>query len=290
MTAEVQVSMNLTYPKQPEPPIGARAAWEADEFAIVAPAKSLTVQADLGSVTLGRGSPWAARHVLLRASAPVLNDPAGINVTAFVTREPSAEEASMVVVTVVPDDPRGEPVEGATILGPFDSTCGRDTACERGVTIFARWVGQDPDGQVDLSWSYHVLAAFTGTGIPPGATLTAEVDKAIDLGPKSPRLHGQAAGSLKLEPDGSGTSGLLRLGLTAPDLGNAFLGDSPPAVAVLRLRAAVKDGGTPAGLYASAWVPYGRTDDIAIADDGTETQVVVLPFGTCGPGRQRSDH
>jgi hypothetical protein len=282
VTAFVRASVHLTYMQRLELPTGATATWNADEFATIAPAPALTAQADLGGVTLGRETPWAARHLLVRGSAAILNAP-DADVTSFLRWEPSGEDRPPVIVTLVPDDSATPvPSDAGAIIAPL-AGCPPATECARGFTAIARWAQLGPDEQVQLNWSYGALARFPGgAGIPVGASLKVEVDNTIDLGPTSPRLRGQANGSFELQPDGSRRYGELKLGVTAFDLGgDAFLGQPPPAVAVVRLRATLKNRGTPAGLTAGHMVHDARGEPLQIADDGSEARAVVFPFGNC---------
>ena len=283
---EVRIAANvgLVYDRSESPPPGATATWEAGEFTAAAPPPAVPASIDLGRTTLGRDSPLAARHVVLRASAALLADPTATDITAYVRSEVTDAKPAQAIVTMVADDATDQtPADAAALVQPFTG-CPRAVECVRGFTVVARWLGTDPDDTVDVDWSFDAIARFVDSAaIPADATLAAEVDKRLDLGLASPRLQAHAEGSFDLVPANGRKGARIRLVVTAPTLGNAFFGAAPPAVALVKLRAAVKDPGAPADLV--AWVS-GRNyrSDVgspALADDGTELRTIALPLDGC---------
>jgi hypothetical protein len=184
-------------------------------------------------------------------------------------------------VSLVADDSTDQPVKAGDIIQPF-AGCPPAQECVRGFTIVARWSGFQLDARADIEWQFEALARFPGSaGIPDDATLTAEVDHAIDLGPQSPRLHAQAEGAFDLQAAGDRTSGRLKLLVSAPAFGDAFLGAAPPAVAIVRLRAGVQDPGTPAALVAGVFIPGFGWQNLALASDGTDLRTATFPLTYC---------
>ncbi len=225
----------------------------------------------------------AARHILLRGSAALLADPT-TEITAYVRSDGTEGQPPQAMLTMVADDAADQrPADAAAFIQPFTG-CPRAEECVRGFTVVARWMGTKPDDTVDVDWSFDAIARFVDSAaIPPDATLVAELDKRLDLGLASPRLQGRAEGSFDLVPANGRKGFRLRLVVTPPSLGNAFLGASPPAVALVRLRAAVKDPSAAADLV--AWVS-GRSyrsevGSLPLADDGTELQTIALPLDGC---------
>ena len=86
----------------------------------------------------------------------------------------------------------------------------------------------------------------------------------------------------RLVSGGGRKSGRVRLVVTPPELGTTYLGAPLPVVALVRIRAAVKDPGAAADLVAFVSAPdrYGE-GPLTLADDGTEVQTIVLPLGRC---------
>jgi hypothetical protein len=289
VTVPVQASLQMLYDGRETLPGGATADWESGEFKGVPAAPGLTAKTDLGSTVLGFDSPMSARHVVLHGSAALLADPSAVDVSAYVRTGGALDQPPRAVVTLVPDEPDpavpATPVAAGTFFQPF-AGCPRGQACDRGFRIIARWAGPGPEDTVAVDWSFDALARFGGaSGVPEGATLTAEVGERLDLGLASPRLQGRAEGSFDLQPAGDQRTGRVRLLISAPDMGNAFFGASPPAVAVVRLRAAVKDPGTPAKLR--AWVTdpdHPGVTALALSDDGTELRALAFPLSRCPPG------
>jgi hypothetical protein len=283
---EVRIAANvaLVYDRLESPPPGATATWEAGEFTAAAPHPAVPASVDLGRTTLGRDSPLAGRHVVLRASAALLADPTATDITAYVRSEGTDAQPPQAIVTMVADDPNDQrPADAAALIQPFTG-CPRAVECVRGFTVVARWVGTDPDDTVDVDWSFDAIARFGGSAaVPADATLAAEVDERLDLGLASPRIQARVEGSFDLVASGGRKGGRVRLVVTPPPLGNAFFGAAPPAVALVRLRAAVKDPGAPADLL--AWIS-GRSyrsdgSSVTLADDGTELQTIALPLDGC---------
>jgi len=283
----IAANVSLVYDRLESPPPGATASWEAGEFTAAAPPPAVPASVDLGRTTLGRDSPMIARHVVLRASAALLADPTSTGITAYVHSQVGEAQPRQAIVTMVADDAVDKrPADAAAFIQPFTG-CPRAEECVRGFTIVARWMGTKPDDTVDVDWSFDAIARFVDSDvIPSDATLVAEVDKRLDLGLASPRLQGRAEGSFDLVPANGRKGYRLRLVVTPPDLGNAFFGASPPGVALVRLRAAVRDpGGGPADMV--AWVTgrnyRSEVGSLPLSDDGTELQTIALPFDGCFP-------
>lgn len=279
----IVAAVSITYDRWESPPPGATAAWEAGAFTAAAPPPAVPASVDLGRTTLGRDSPLAARHVVLRGSAALLADPTATEISAFVRSEGTELRPPGVILTMVRDDASDRtPADAGTFIQPF-AGCPRAKDCARGFTIVARWIGTEPDGKVDIDWSFDAIARFVdAAAILANATLAAEVDQRLDLGPSSPRLLGHAEGSFDLVSGGGRKGGRVRLVVTPPSLGNAFFGAPTPAVALVRLRAAVKDPGAPADLVVWVSAPdHPGVSSIKLADDGTELQTIALPFGRC---------
>jgi hypothetical protein len=273
----------LVYDRWESAPPGASATWEAGEFTAAAPPPSVPASVDLGPISLGRDSPLAVRHVVLSGSAALLADPATTDITAYVRSELPVPQRAHAVLTMVADgasDPT--PVDAGAFIEPF-AGCPRAQACARGFTIFARWLGTDPTETIDLDWSFDAVARFVGsTAIPADATLTAEIDKRLDLGLASPRQQAHSAGTFDLVSGGGRTGGRVRLVVTPPELGTTFLGAAAPVVGLVRIRAAVKDPGAAADLV--AWLSTPNQPGVAalpVPDDGTELQTIALPLGRC---------
>jgi hypothetical protein len=285
----MQASLQMLYDGRETLPSGATADWESGEFKGVPAAPGLSAKTDLGSVVLGFDSPMAARHVVLHGSAALLADPSAVDVSAYVRTGSGLDQPPRAAVTLVPDetDPSvpSTPVAAGTFLQPF-AGCPRGQACDRGFMVVARWAGPGPDDTVAVDWSFDALARFVGaSGVPAGATLTGEVGERLDLGLGSPRLQGRAEGSFDLQPAGDQRIGRVHILVSAPDMGNAFFGATPPAVAVVRLRAALKDPGTPARLRAWVVDPVNSgVTALTLADDGTELRGVAFPLSRCPPG------
>lgn len=282
---DVQIAANvaIVYDRWESPPPGANATWEVGEFRAAAPPPAVLASVDLGRITLDRDSPMAARHVLLHGSAALLADPT-TEITAYVRSDATEAQPWQTMLTVVADDAADQrPADAAAFIQPFTG-CPRAEECVRGFTVVARWMGTKPEDTVDVDWSFDAIARFVDSAaIPPDATLVAKVDQRLDLGLASPRLQGRAAGSFDLVPANGKKGFRLRLVVTPPSLGDAFFGASPPAVALVRLHAAVKDPGASAGLL--AWVT-GRNyrsemGSLPLADDGTELQTIALPLDGC---------
>jgi hypothetical protein len=280
----IVANVAIVYDRWESPPPGATAAWEAGAFTAAAPPPAVPASVDLGRTTLSRDSPMAARHVLLRGSAALLADPTTTEITAYVRSEGTDEKPSQAMLTMVADDAFDQrPADGAAFIQPFTG-CSRAEECVRGFTVVARWMGTKPDDTVDVDWSFDAIARFVDSAaIPPDATLVAEVDQKLDLGLDSPRLQGRAEGSFDLVPANGRKGFRLRLVVTSPSLGNAYFGAAPPAIALVRLRAAVKDPGAKADLV--AWVSgrnyRSEVGSLPLADDGTELQTIALPFDGC---------
>ena len=283
VTVPIMAKVALLYDRWESPPPGATATWEAGEFTAVAPPPTIPASLDLGRTTLGRDSPMAARHVVLRGSAALLADPTATDITAYVRSELPESGRPHAVLTMVPDDATDPtPVDAGAFIEPFTG-CPRGEACARGFTIVARWIGTDPAETVDIDWSFDAVARFGGAAaIPADATLAAEIDKRIDLGLASPRQQARSAGTFELVSGGGRKSGRVRLVVTPPELGTTFLGATPPAVALVRIRAAVKDPGAAADLVAWLSTPnHPGVDALSVPDDGTELQTIALPLGRC---------
>jgi hypothetical protein len=281
----VRAALAMRYENRELLPTGATATWDDESFVAMAPAPAVSAEADLGSVTIGRDSPMAARRVVLRGSAALLGSPAGVDVTAFLRAESSTGARDNVTVTLVKDGGTvQDTVQAGTFVQPFTG-CPKAAACERGFTVFARWRGGAPEETVNLDWSFDARARFTGaTAVPEGAGLTVEIADQLDLGLGSARLQATAKGSFDL-PGGDNKNGHVRLLVTAPPLGDAYLGAAPPAVATVRLRAALKDPATPAKLRAFVSSPEDYTySSIPLPDDGTELQTAVFALGGCEAG------
>jgi hypothetical protein len=281
----VRAALALRYENWEALPTGATATWDDEAFVPMAPAPAVSAQADLGSVTIGRDSPMAARRIVLRGSAALLGDGAGVDVTAFLRAESSTGARENATVTLVEDGGTlQDTVQAGTIIQPFTG-CPKAATCERGFTVFARWRGGAPEEAVHLDWSFDARARFPGaTAVPEGAALTAEIADQLDLGLGSARLQATAKGSFEL-PGGNNKAGHVRLLVTAPPLGNAYLGAAPPAVATVRLRAALKDPATPAKLRAFISSPEDYTySSVPLADDGTELGAAVFALGGCEAG------
>ena len=286
ITVAVRAGLAIAFENWEVLPTGATATWDDEAFTPMAPAPAVSVETDLGGVTLGRDSPMAARRILLRASAALLAGPAGVDVTAFLRAESSTGVSADPSVTLVADGGTLQDTVGPGIfIQPFTG-CPEATDCVRGFTIVARWKGGAPDGTVDLDWSFDARARFTGAAaVPAGATLTAEIADRLDLGLASARLQATAKGSFDLAGGGDRKVGRVRLLVTAPRLGGTYFGAPPPAVATVRLRAALKDPGAPGKLrvFVSSPENYG-TSSITLADDGTESQTVRFALDRCEPG------
>jgi hypothetical protein len=283
ITVKIAATLAIVYDLWESPPPGATAAWEAGEFTAAAPPPAVPASVDLGRTTLGRDSPLAARHVVLRGSAALLADPTTTAVTAYVRSERTGAQAPDAILTMVADEATDRtPVDAGAFIEPFGG-CPRATACVRGFTVVARWIGTEPDKAVDIDWSFDAIARFAvATGIPGDATLAVEVDQRLDLGPASPRLQAHAEGSFDLVSGVGRKGGRVRLIVTPPALGDPFFGAAPPAVALVRLRAAVKDRGAPADLIAWVYAPDGPSvGSDTVADDGTEVQTIALPLARC---------
>ena len=279
----IAAAVSITYDRWESPPPGATAAWEAGEFTAAAPPPAVPASVDLGRTTVGRDAPLAARHVVLRGSAALLGDPTATDITAYVRSELTGSQPPDAILTMVADSASDRtPADAGAFIQPF-AGCPRATECVRGFTVVARWIGTEPDGTVDIDWSFDAIARFGGSAaIPADATMAAEVDQRLDLGPASPRLQGKAEGSFDLVSGGGRKGGRLRLVVSPPDLRDAYFGAAPPVVALVRLRAAVKDPGTPANLV--AWVSGQNgpsASAITLADDGTELQTIALPLSIC---------
>jgi hypothetical protein len=292
VTIPLQAGLSMRYENWEALPNGADATWEDGGFAAAAPVPDLAARADLGSVTLRRDLPFAARHVQLTASAAVLADPAHVDVTAFMQAAvPGPLLPVRAIVVLVPDGSTERDGVGAgTFLQPFIG-CARAVSCTRGFSIIARWAGLKLDDQVDLDWSFEAHARFAGaTALPDGVTMAAEIDHRLELGLESPRLQGAAKGSFDLQPGGGDRRvGHVRLIVLSPAIREPFYGTDPPAVAVVRLHATVKDPSEPAKLR--GWVSAGNragVDAIALPDDGSEVQLVAFPLARC-PAAARCD-
>jgi hypothetical protein len=283
ITVPVTAKVALLYDRWESPPPGATATWEAGEFTAVAPPPTVPASLDLGRTTLGRDSPLAARHVVLRGSAALLADPTTPDITAYVRSELPESQRPHAILTMVSDDATDPtPVDAGAFIEPFTG-CPRAEDCARGFTIVARWVGTDPAETIDVDWSFDAVARFVGSAVVPAdATLAAEIDKRIDLGLASPRLQGHAAGTFDLVSGGGRKAGNVRLTITPPQLGDVYLGAIPPAVALVRIRAAVKDPGAAADLV--AWLSTPNVPGVgalSVPDDGSELQAIALPLGRC---------
>jgi hypothetical protein len=282
---DVHIAANvaIVYDRWESPPPGANATWEVGDFTAATPPPAVPASVDLGQTTLGRDSPMAARHILLRGSAALLADPT-TEITAYVRSDGTEAQPSQAMLTMVADDAADQrPADAAAFIQPFTG-CPRAEECVRGFTVVARWMGTKPDDTVDVDWSFDAIARFVDSAaIPPDATLVGEVDQRLDLGLASPRLQGRAAGSFDLVPANGRKGFRLRLVVTPPSLGKAFFGAPPPAVALVRLHAAVKDPGAPADLV--AWVTgrnyRSEVGSLPLADDGTELQTIALPLDGC---------
>jgi hypothetical protein len=279
----VTAKVAIVYDRWESAPPGAIATWEAGEFTAAAPPPSVPASVDLGRTTLARDAPLAARHIVLRGSAALLADPTATDITAYVRSELAGSQPSGAILTMVADDASNRtPADAAAFVEPF-AGCPRAEECVRGFTVFARWIGTEPDDTVDVDWSFDAIARFAGSaGIPADATLAAEVDRRLDLGPASPRLHGEAEGTFDLVPANGRKGGRVRLVVTPPPLADAYFGAAPPAVAVVRVRAAVKDPAASAGLI--AWVSGGSSagvSSVPLADDGTELRTIAFPIERC---------
>jgi hypothetical protein len=243
-------------------------------------------------VTLGRDAPLAARHVVLTASAALLADPMRTDVTAYVTADIGASPLQAATVTFVPDvppidspdqGPRPSAVAAGTFLSPFIG-CAKGEECRRGFTVLAQWTGVEPAATVDVDWSFEAVARFSGADEVPGAaTLTAMIDNKLDLDATSPRLKGGARGSFQLgEAQDGRRRGNVRLQVDGPRFDDTYLGAPPPAVAIVRVRAAIKDPGKPANLVMWASGP-GRpgVSSVPLPDNGAEVTAILLPFANC---------
>ena len=74
----------------------------------------------------------------------------------------------------------------------------------------------------------------------------------------------------------------MRLTITPPQLGDVYLGATAPVVALVRIRAAVKDPGAAADLVAWLSTPnVPGVGAVTVPDDGTELQTIALPLGRC---------
>jgi hypothetical protein len=286
----INANLDIVYDRWESPPPGATASWAAGEFVAAAASPTLPTSLDLGAVSLGPDSPMAARHVLLTASAEVLNEPTRTDLTAYVRAETGSDPSRAVTVTLLPDPasdqgPRGpqpSSVPAGTFVTPF-SGCIKGQDCTRGFTIFAQWEAVDPNRTIDVDWSFEAVARFAGAErVPDQATLTAKVDEAIDLDATSPRTTAHAEGSFELGEANQGRrQGSVRLKIDGPSPGNQFLGAAPPAVAVIHLHAAAKDPSPSAQLI--LWVSSARrsgVDSVPVPDVGDVTSVA-LPLANC---------
>jgi hypothetical protein len=296
-TIEVPVSANLwiLYDRWESPPPGASASWEAGEFVAALASPTLPTTIDLGAMTLGRDAPMAARHVGLTASADLLADPSRTDLTAYVRAEVVSDRRPPAIVTLVADplpgqnqDPLPQPsaVPAGTFVAPFIG-CAKGKECSRGFTVFARWQGLDVNQTVDIAWSFDAVARFPGASeIPAGASLTAKIDKKVDLDASFPRLRGQLQGSFDLgAPAQDRRRGSVRLRIDSPAFRDQFLGSPPPAVALVRVRAAVKDTSEPASLI--LWVSSAQhpgVESVPVPDDGSAATAVVFPLADCRSG------
>jgi hypothetical protein len=290
ITATVEASLRLDFQQRQSAPPGATATWAAGEFSAEAPRPAVKATVDLGNLTLGRESPLAVRHLQLTGSSAMLAASLGADITAYVRSEPSGEQLRSAIVSIVADPaaavdgpaPAGSPLPDGAFISPFGD-CQLAADCTRGFTVFARWIGPAPDDQVDLQWSFDAVARFpVGTQIPEAATLTAEMEDRIDLGSGSARLDGKAEGSFEVTTNGNVAAGALALSVRAPAIRGAYLGADVPAIAILTLRAAVKDPGNQAGLRfrvsTAAPTPWHEFD---LPGDGTEVRTVVFPLAGC---------
>ena len=273
----------LLYDHWESPPPGATATWEAGEFTAVAPPPTVPASLDLGRTTLGRDSPLAARHVVLRGSAALLADPTTTDITAYVRSELPESQRSHAILTMVPDDATDPtPVDAGAFIEPFTG-CPRAEACARGFTIVARWIGTDPAETVDVDWSFDAVARFVGSAaIPADATLAAEIDKRIDLGLASPRQQAQSAGTFDLVSGGGRKAGNVRLTSPRRSWATPTSGASRRPSRSSGSGAAVKDPGAAADLV--AWLSTPNVPGVgalSVADDGTELQTIALPLGRC---------
>ena len=252
ITVPVTAKVALLYDRWESPPPGSEATWEAGEFTAVAPPPTVPASLDLGRTTLGRDSPLAARHVVLRGSAALLADPTTTDITAYVRSELPEWQRPHAILTMVPDDATDPtPVDAGAFIEPFTG-CPRAEECARGFTIVARWVGTDPAETIDVDWSFDAVARFVGSAaVPADATLAAEIDKRIDLGlcitaPAGPR----GEGTFDLV-SGGGRKGRERAIDDHPaTAGRCAPGGLPPAVALVRIQRRGQGSGAAADLVA----------------------------------------
>jgi hypothetical protein len=293
-TIDVPIAANLSilYDRWESPPPGATASWEAGEFVAAAASPTLPASLDLGTVTLGRDAPMAARHVELTASAETLSDPSRTDLTAYVSAHIGAAPLQATTVTLVPDPapgddpsqlPRPSAVPADTFVAPFTG-CAKGRECTRGFTVFAQWTGIEPAATVDVDWSFEAVARFPGADhVPERATLTAKIDETVDLNAGSPRLTARAEGSFDLgEPNQGRRRGSVRLQVDGPRFDDTYLGVPPPAVATIHVRATVKDPSQPANLVLWATGP-GRpgVSSVPVPDGGGEVTAVLFPLTQC---------
>lgn len=244
MSGEVRVSTTLevVYDGVQEIPAGATAGLQPGAaLAPAAPGPSLTAQTDDEQFVLDRDHWAAARRVRLTATPAALEG----RTLAFLDHAVGQLDGGHLLVTVIPDEDRGETLDPATPFDPF-AGCERSAPCERGFTIRFELSLVDPQAVATIRWSFGARSAFPADdGLPPGAELAAIVDGVADATTDVPAVTESLSGSISFARDaerGRFPTERFRLlvevpaGALPPD---AFGGLPPAARAVLTVRGAV---------------------------------------------------
>lgn len=239
----VSTTLEVVYDGVQEISLGATASLQPGAaLAPAAPGPSLTAQTDDEQIVLDRDHWAAARRVRLTATPAAL---AGHTLAFLDHAVGQLDGGQFLLVTVIPDEDRGETLDPTTPFDPF-AGCERSAPCERGFTIRFELSLVDAEAVATVRWSFGARSAFPeDDGLPPGAELAAIVDGAADATTDAPAVEESLFGSISFAPDAErGRFPTERFGLLVevpagalpPD---AFGGLPPAARAVLTVRGAV---------------------------------------------------
>ena len=238
----VYVALEIVYDGIKELPVGATARLDGvAALAAAAPGPSIAAQTPDEQIVLDRDHWAAARHVRLTASPRALDG----HTLAFLDQAVGQLVEGTVLVTVIPDDDRGERLDAHTQFDPF-AGCERDAPCERGFTIRFELSMVESESVATVRWSFGARAAFPeDASLPAGAELVAEVDGQADASDDAPTLHETLSGSFVFVRDADQDrfpSQGARLAVQVPPSAlpaGAFGGLPPTARAILTVRGAV---------------------------------------------------
>lgn len=285
---DVQVSaiLALRYPGQSSAPAGAQATIRASGLHAIAAGPALHATTDLGEVRLAQDAPFAARHLVVRASAEALAQAAGADASGLLKIEsPGAGPA--VALTVI-DDRKPHASHGpGEILGLFEG-CEARRPCERGFTVAAQWTGARKDGQLALQWSFESVIRFTkSSSVPRNARLSVEIDSRAAVDAESPRVTATSSGTLPLTSVQGRARGTTTLVVTGPPRSGAFLGARPPAIAELTLTVTRGAASAPSTVSLSVavdrWSSVEPPRQYTVTADGPPLRVALAPLASCPP-------